>query len=559
MTLAGPRRDTRWWGWGDPGHRAGLGELGRRLLQEEIGAGEIDRPAPSRPELAEVRLPPARSIPDAVRRAAGADAVFEGHEDRLRHAAGLSYPDLIRLRSGELVEAPDAVLLPADPTAVAALLEACSRDRVAVVPFGGGTSVVGGVAPAREELEAVVALDLVRLRDVAVDRHSLTARLGPGLRGPEAEAALAARGLTTGHFPQSFAYATIGGFAATRSAGQASSGQGRFDELVGSLALCTPAGELRTGATPHTAAGPSLRELALGSEGALGVITEVTVRVRPRPEARRYEGWIAADFREGAEAVRELAQHDALPDVVRLSDHDETRLAMALSGSGGARPGGGGARTRGIATSALKGYLRLRGRSGGCALIVGWEGERESVERRRSLAARILRGAGAASVGRAPGRGWERGRFEGPYLRDALLDLGVMVETIETAHSWTRLEELYRSVRGALRSSLEAQGTPPIVLCHVSHAYPDGASLYFTFLARQRPGEEIEQWRLAKVAASEAIVAAGGTITHHHAVGRDHAPYMRAEVGEVGLEALRAVKDRLDPAGVMNPGKLLPA
>ena len=190
-------------------------------------------------------------------------------------------------------------------------------------------------------------------------------------------------------------------------------------------------------------------------------------------------------------------------------------------------------------------------------MICGWEGERESVDRRRALSARLLRTGGAVALGEGPGRAWERGRYDGPYLRDELLDLGYLIETLETAHTWSRLEDLYRAVGGALEDALRAQGTPGIVMCHLSHAYPDGASLYYTFLTRARRGEELEQWRAAKAAACEAIVAAEGTITHHHAVGRDHAPYLGAEVGEVGLEALRAVKQRLDPAGIMNPGKLL--
>jgi alkyldihydroxyacetonephosphate synthase len=378
-----------------------------------------------------------------------------------------------------------------------------------------------------------------------VDRRSLTARLGPGLTGPDAERALGAEGFTLGHFPQSFERATVGGYAATRSAGQASSGYGRFDALVTGVRLASPAGELGTVETPHSAAGPSLRELIVGSEGTLGVITEAAVRVRAVPESRRYEGWMVADFGSGAEIVRRLAQADALPDVVRLSDRDETRVSVALSGTGGA------------ARLSLDSYLRLRRRSNGCILIAGWEGEREAVARRRALGTRLLRAGGAVSLGGRPGRAWHHGRYGGPYLRDELLDLGYMVETLETAHTWSRLGELYEAVRAAIRSALEHQGTPGLAFCHLSHAYRDGASLYFTFLAPRRPGEEIEQWRAVKSAACDAIVGSGGTITHHHAVGRDHVPYMPAEVGELGLDALRAVKQRLDPVGVMNPGKLV--
>lgn len=206
----------------------------------------------------------------------------------------------------------------------------------------------------------------------------------------------------------------------------------------------------------------------------------------------------------------------------------------------------------------MEGYLRLRRRSHGALIVCGWEGEREHAERRRALAVRRLRAAGAASLGGAPGRAWERGRYEGPYLRDELLDLGYLAETLETAHEWSRLAGLYESVRAAIGTALAGQGTPGLVMCHLSHAYTDGASLYYTFLARARRGAELEQWRAVKRAACEAIVEAGATITHHHGVGRDHRAYMPREIGELGVGALAAVKERLDPAGIMNPGKLFP-
>jgi alkyldihydroxyacetonephosphate synthase len=538
-----PRRDTNWWGWGDPMRRTELDATALGVLSERIGELE---PWPLAARIEDFALPAARPLPPAVVDAVGAAAVFDSREDRLRHATGSGYVDLARLRSGRLAEAPDAVLVPGDAAAVGRLIDACAAHDVAVVPYGGGTSVVGGVEPLRGSHAALISLDLAALREVVVDDTSFTARLGAGLRGPEAEAALAARGLTLGHFPQSFEYATIGGFAATRSAGQASSGYGRFDSLVSSVRLLSPAGNLTTLATPHTAAGPALREVVIGSEGALGVIPDVTVRVRPAPLQRRYEAWMAASFEAGTEIVRDLAQGPGLPTVIRVSDEEETVGSLALSGP------------RGAAGKAFGGYLKARRREGGALMIVGFEGDEETVTRRRALAVRALRGGGAVYLGRAAGRSWEHGRYGGPYQRDLLMGMGAMVETLETSHTWTRLHELHRVVGAAISAALDGQGTPGLVFCHVSHAYPDGASLYFTFIARRRGGGEVEQWAAVKKAASEAIVANGATITHHHAVGRDHAPYMEAEVGETGLEVLRAVKERLDPAGIMNPGKLLP-
>jgi alkyldihydroxyacetonephosphate synthase len=538
----------RWWGWGEDGHEVSLPEPALTLLRDELGADPEARRAPV--ALDEVRLPEPRLPGGAARRlesAVGPDHVLDDRAARVGHAAGRSYADLVRLRAGDASSAPDAVVTPGSAEEVRAVLDACAAERVAVVPFGGGTSVVGGVEPVSDGFEGAVALDLRRLdRVLDVDRASLTATLEAGLLGPEAERRLGEQGVTIGHFPQSFEYSTVGGWVATRSAGQASSGYGRIDELVEGFRLVAPAGEVGRRAVPASAAGPDLRELIVGSEGVLGVICDATLRVRPVPELRRYEGWSFRSFAEGREAFRVMEQADASPDVARLSDEEETRLTLSLGSSGGA------------AQRARRAYLRLRGHEGGCLAIVGFEGGEEDVERRRLRAGALLRAGGGLRLGRQPGEAWLRGRYSGPYLRDELLGRGLLVETLETATTWSGLEALYEAVRVALHRSLGEAGTPALVMCHVSHLYRSGASLYFTFIARQAD-DTLAQCRAAKTAASEAIVASGGTITHHHAVGRDHAPWMRAEVGELGLELIRAAKERLDPAGIMNPGKLLPA
>jgi alkyldihydroxyacetonephosphate synthase len=538
-----PRRDAKWWGWGDPAVEPPLDAEALAVLRERIGELE---PWPLARRLEEIELPASEPLPRALVEAVGEENVFRGEEDRLRHATGRGYVDLARLRNGALASAPDAVVMPRGTEALRRAIEVCAAEGVAIVPFGGGTSVVGGVEPLRGPHGRLISLDLGALRDVEVDHRSLTARLGAGLRGPEAEAALGRKGLTLGHFPQSFEYATIGGFAATRSAGQASSGYGRFDALVSSVRLHAPAGEMSTLETPHSAAGPALREVVVGSEGVLGVIPDVTVRVRPAPAVRRYEAWMAESFEAGAEIVRALAQGPGLPEVIRVSDEEETEGTLALSGP------------RGFSGRLFDRYLGVCGRRGGSLVIVGFEGDEESVGRRRALTVRALRGGGAAYLGQAAGKAWEHGRYQGPYLRDTLMGMGAMVETLETSHTWSRYGELHQEVGGAIRDALRAQGTPGLVFCHLSHAYADGASLYFTFISRARRDAGLEQWAAVKGAACEAIVAHGGTITHHHAVGRDHAPYMEAEVGETGIAALRALKERLDPAGIMNPGKLLP-
>ncbi len=538
----------RWWGWGEDEHAGGLPDSADAFLREEIGA----EPGETRPRIAleELRLADPSIAPgarEALLAALGGTGLREDREARVEHAAGRSYPDLVRLRSGEGLNVPDAVLAPGSADQVKAVLDVAARERVAVVPFGGGTSVVGGVEPIGEGFAGVVSLDLRGLdRLVHVDRESLTATMEGGLLGPAAETLLGEHGLTLGHFPQSFEFSTVGGWVATRSAGQASTGYGRIDDLVEGVRLISPAGELVTRAVPASAAGPSLRELAVGSEGVLGVIGEATLRVRPAPEQRRYEGWSFRNFAEGADALRVMEQADASPDVARLSDEHETRMSFALASSG--------SRTERLGRA----YLRARGHEGGCLAIMGWEGDAEEVERRRVRSSALLRAGGGLALGSRPGAAWQHGRFAGPYLRDHLMDRGVMVETLETATTWSNLHRLYAAVGDALRGALSERGTPPLVMCHVSHLYRSGASLYFTFLARQEADDPMAQWRAAKGAACDAIVATDGTITHHHAIGRDHAPWMPAEVGPLGIEVLRAAKAALDPVGVMNPGKLLP-
>jgi alkyldihydroxyacetonephosphate synthase len=338
---------------------------------------------------------------------------------------------------------------------------------------------------------------------------------------------------------------TIGGAIATRSAGQASTGYGRIDKQVLGLRLAAPAGELDVRVQPGTAGPtPAVRELVVGSEGTLGIITEATLMVRPAPEVRQYEGWSFKSFAAGVEALREIEQARAGGDVSRLSDETETALSLASAGENG-----------GAETGLARRYLKLRGHEQGCLAILGFEGEAEEALDRANRARTLLRSAGGLRLGTRPGAAWEHQRFRAPYLRDELLDRGVMVETLETATTWSNLQRVYSAVQTALRASL---GERSLVMCHVSHLYPAGASLYFTFMAAQERSREIEQWRAAKTAACDAIVEAGGTITHHHAIGADHAAWMRAEIGDTGIEMLRAVKARLDPRGIMNPGKLLP-
>ncbi|MDR7253222.1 alkyldihydroxyacetonephosphate synthase [Nocardioides sp. BE266] len=527
MSLFEPTVEMHPQRWGDPAAAAELPESARGLV--ELAFGRQDRPAVTD------AVPPASALDgallDELRGVLGAEHVLTDDATRTLRTRGKSTPDLLRARSGDLADAPDAVVRPMGHADVVAVLAWAAEHRVAVVPFGGGTCVTGGLAARRDGFAGLVSLDLVRMKRVlAVDEVSMTATLEPGLRGPEAEALLGEHGLMLGHYPQSFEHASIGGFAATRSSGQSSAGYGRFDAMVVRLTAATPTGSLDLGSSPANAAGPDLRQLLLGSEGAFGVITSVTVRVRRVPEVTSYEGWRWPSFDAGSDAMRTLAQAGLLPTVIRLSDESETAINLADPSSIGGTD------------------------DPGCLMITGYEGASSQVAARQAAVTAVLTDLGGTALGTEPGDKWVHGRFNAPYLRDSLLDLGVLVETLETATFWSNRERLYADVKAALQSSL---GEGSLVLCHISHVYETGCSLYFTVAARQAD-DAIAQWQVAKAAASDAMIAAGATITHHHAVGTDHKPWFAREIGDVGVRVLRAVKAELDPAGILNPGVLIP-
>lgn len=528
--------------WGGPSDAPTLSPRVRDYLAEHVGTASPWPPAdPASWDPAPSRIP--SSVADALREAVGGEHVSDARSDRLAATGGASFIDYARRRAGVVDDVPDIVVRPGSHDEVMRVLAIARAHRVAVVPVGGGTSVVGGL---RTDVPRI-ALALERLgRLLHLDEVSGIATVGPAVTGPVLEALLQARGYTLGHLPQSWERATIGGYAATRSAGQSSTGYGRSDDMVESLVVATPEGTLELGRAPSTAAGPDLLGLLLGSEGAFGVITRVGLRVRRLPEHRVYDALVLPGFAAGVEAFRDAAQSRATADVMRLSDEAETATTLLMSGPSG------------VAGAALERYLRARGvdLSSASLAIVGWEGtDRDLVRARRAATWRALRRHGAVSLGHGPGESWRRHRFDGPHLRDALMDAGYLVETLETATHWSGYLALHSDVTSALKGSL---GSPPgpYVMSHLSHAYETGASLYTTVIAVADRQDPVAQWQRSKVAASDALMSAGATITHHHAVGRDHAAWLPEEVGPLGMSILRATKNAVDPDGLLNPGVL---
>ncbi|WP_018296738.1 FAD-linked oxidase C-terminal domain-containing protein [Corynebacterium lubricantis] len=522
--------------WGTHDEAKPLSASIMEMLEKVLGATaeQVNRIDPRDIALSQVRLSDADL--GELAKIVGAEHVSTQHDQRLRRARGKSYPDLLDMRSAH-IDAPDAVVAPATNEELAQLLQHCARERIAVVTFGGGTSVVGGITPKDGGLRAVISVDMARFTELSdVDPISGEATLGAGLTGPHAEMLLAEHGLQLGHFPQSFPYATIGGYAATRSSGQNSAGYGRFDEMVRSLTVVTPAGIIKAGwNAPQSAAGPDLRQLFLGSEGTLGIITSVRVRVHPIPETKRYEAFRFPDFRAGAEAMRAVTQTGTGATVLRLSDEMESAVNLSS--------------TSAIGDSAAS-------KNKGCLMLTMFEGTEAHTLSRHQETRELLLTLGGESAGEDPVRAWERGRFGAPVLRDGLMDNGAICETLETATDWSNLFNLKRAVTEAITKALADSGTIPLVMCHISHVYATGASLYFTIIGGQR-GEPAQQWQPIKERACEAIIAAGGTISHHHAVGTDHRPYLPGEIGEAGQLLLQGIKAQLDPAGILNPGKLV--
>ncbi|MDE2135621.1 MAG: FAD-binding oxidoreductase [Alphaproteobacteria bacterium] len=550
------RTKIRWNGWGWAAHKDELG------AQEAVWtwlAGELGMPAllatPARP-LEDLSFPaPALYAEDrqALNAIVGADRVRDDAYERAFHALGRSYYDLLRLRAGELSLAPDAVVYPRGTEEVLAVLALAADHGIAVIPYGGGTSVVGGVTAARGVFHSAITLDLSAMdRVIEVDPVCTTATAEAGIYGPALEKALQAKGFTLGHHPQSFEFSTLGGWIAHRGAGQGSNRYGRAEDWLVGAKLATPRGLLVTGDFPASAAGPQLKDLIPGSEGVFGIITEATVRVRALPAASAYVGYMFRDFESGMTALRMAAQEGVAATMLRLSDMEETRFFRVY---------GAMAKRRSLARRFAEMYLEMRGfGEKACALIAGFEGK--AVAHAAKQFGAIARRHGALPLGRGMGEQWRRTRFQAPYLRDPMLDRGLGVDTLETAANWSKIGTLYAATRAAIEAailkSVPRNGAKGIVMCHVSHSYADGASLYFTAIFPRVLDGDIAQWKAIKQAASEAVVANGGTISHHHGVGEDHLPWIAQEKGALGIEVLRAIKQTLDPAGVLNPGKLLP-
>jgi len=537
----------RWNGWGEASITYPLPETATQYLETRIGAGLLLEDASLEYVLS--NIPPARLSPHP--------RISTDQEDRLRHARGQSLPDWIALHSGRVGVFPDGVAYPACDEDVRALLDYARRTGTRLIPYGGGTSVVGHINPLPGSAP-VLTLDLSRLnRLLELDETSRLATFEAGITGPEIEKQLNARGYTLGHYPQSFEYSTLGGWIAARSSGQQSYYYGRIENLFAGGHVETPLGALDLPPHPASATGPDLCQMVLGSEGRLGIITRATVRVRPLPEEESFQAFFFHDWESGTAAVREIAQAGLKLSMLRLSNALETTTTLALSGKGQ------------LVEWANRGLSFLRYDKGRCLLIAGFTAEKKGKAAREQFAAarEVIHIHGGLWTGPPIGKMWKKSRFLTPYLRNTLWERGYALDTLETAVPWAIVMPTAEETQNVISGGLAEIGERVLVFAHLSHVYKDGAGIYVTYLYRRAadpsaslkasPDETLRRWQALKGDASRVIVAHGGTVSHQHGVGLDHAPFLPAEKGELGMQLLATVCRMFDPQGMLNPGKLL--
>jgi alkyldihydroxyacetonephosphate synthase len=548
----------KWWGWGPEGvefthaDKPDLAPFIEKVLGLKVGA-----PTALPPRFDELVVPESR-LPDGLRevleRAVTPAFVSVDPEDRVVHGRGKSVRDLILQRRGDLGRVVDAVLRPADEQQVTEILRAAVSFDAVVIPFGGGSSISGSLEPAVDETRPILSIDLMRLdRVLQIDHVSRLARVQAGVMGPALEAQLGAAGYTMGHLPDSFPHSTLGGWIATRSSGMQSDRYGDVADLTKGLRVVTPSGTLVVRPLPATSSGPSVREMVLGSEGRLGIITEATVQVHRLPERRTILGYLFPTFADGLAAMRDLAADGCPVSVTRLSDANETQFSFALRQNPTPLDR--------VQSWALRQYLRRRRGfdvHAMCLAFIGYEGSPRRVATRRRTVGKIVGAHGGLCIGSGPGALYDRKKFDTPYIRDFLLDRGAIGDVSETAMPWSRMTAVYDAVSAAAGEAFDRLGVQGYFMCHLSHSYHAGACLYFTFAFVPSAGADMTtEYDVVKCAVQQSFVDHGATLSHHHAVGTEHSQWLEQEISVSGVAMLKALFDGTDPGRHLNPGKIV--
>jgi alkyldihydroxyacetonephosphate synthase len=548
----------KWWGWGLAGveftheDKPDLGPF----IQEVLGL-DVGRVTSTPIAFENLRIPEATLSADlraALEAAVTAPFVSVDPLDRVVHARGKSLRDLIRQRRGDLPRVPDVVVRPGSEDEVSAVLQAALSSDAVVIPFGGGSSISGSLEAPVTETRPVISVDLVRLdRLLSIDAESRLARVQAGVFGPHLEEQLGAHGYTFGHFPDSFTHSTLGGWIATRSSGMQSDRYGDIADMTRGLRVVTPSGMLVTRPVPATSTGPSVREMVLGSEGRLGLITEATVQVRRIPGRRTILGYLFPTFADGLAAIRDVAASECSVSVTRVSDANETRFSFAMR----KRP----TLVDQLQSKALRTFLQrrlgydLRQMS---LSFIGYEGSDRHVAEQRKAVGRIVKRHGGLCIGSGPGALYDEKKFDTPHIRDFLLHRGAAADVSETAMPWSRLTPVYDAVTTAAYGAFAELGVQGYLMCHLSHSYHSGACLYFTFAFLPTSGADmIVEYDVVKSAIQQAFVDHGATLSHHHAVGTEHAQWLEQDISGPGVTMLKALFDGTDPGQHLNPGKII--
>lgn len=557
-------KHQKWWGWG----AEGAGEFNYRnkpkfapLVRERIGVELDETPVVAHPEFEDLEVPATRASREdlaAIRAVVGDENAVLDDELRIVHWAGRSIRDLVRTRQGDFTRVPDVVVYPGTEQEVVDLLAAARERDWVIIPFGGGTSISGSLHAEEDEERTVLSVDLGRLDAILeVDEHSGLARVQAGILGPDLEAELSARGLTLGHVPDSFTYSTLGGWVATRSSGMQSDKYGDIADMVKGLHLARPGELLTLRDLPVTSTGPSVREMVIGSEGRLGIITQVTVHVHRLPENREVIAYMLPDWEQGLKAMHDIRRSEAALTFTRISDANETAFSLAMQ----KEPTTTLKKASAYGQEKLWAFLRARGwdTDAMCIAYVCYEGSRQKIARDELIVKSHVKDYGGITLGAGPGAIYDQKKFDTPYIRDFLLDRGGVGDVSETSAPWSQLSAVHRNANTAVQQAFDEIGRQGFLFCHMSHSYHSGACLYFTFAFVYSADEKaLEEYDVVKSALQQSFIDSGATLSHHHGVGTEHSPWMEQDISPAGVDLMAGLFREADPRQQLNPNKVLP-
>jgi alkyldihydroxyacetonephosphate synthase len=551
-------KHMKWWGWGVEGvafHHQDKPAFRPFVIEaidldvdiEPTAALSLDPLDVPRPMISD-------ELVDELADAVGRPNVVSDDADRVVHTYGKSVRDLLRLRAGDIPRVPDVVVYPGSEAEVQLVVDRAVAANAVLIPFGGGSSISGSLHAPPDETRPVISVDLGRMnRVLSVDEESGLARIQAGTLGPDIETQLGAQGWTLGHFPDSFTHSTLGGWVATRSSGMQSDKYGDIAEITRGVRVVMPGKVLVLRPLPSTSTGPSVREMILGSEGRLGIITEVTVQVHRIPEKRQILGYLFPSWDASLAAMQEISTSDARPTVTRVSDGRETRFSFAT------RKKSSGVSITSLVSKGLMTVLEKRGwqLDQSCLSFIGYEGSRSHVAREKSIVKTIVGKHGGIVLGKGPGVLYDQKKFDVPYLRDFLLDRGAIGDVSETAAPWSKLKPLYDNVMAAANAAFAEIGVKGWIMCHLSHSYHSGACLYFTFAFQGNDVDPLSQYDRVKSAVQQAFVDSDGTLSHHHAVGTEHSAWLEQDISAPGVHMIDGLFAAMDPGRNFNPGKIV--